>query len=119
MTAERNPEPDHYQMLADLTLPDEGDRHVLAAALAAQADIVCTSNLVDFPASVTERFDSEVLSPDQLVCRLIDEHPLTMRLVHETSVANLAGASDESTIAALRRAGATEAARAMARILFS
>jgi len=116
--ARRDPGPADYQRLADMTLPDEGDRHVLAAALAAQADIVCTANLVLFPPSITCKFQLSVMSPDQLICHLVEKHPETMVLVHQTSVANLAAATDESTIEALRRAGAPAAARAMARLLF-
>lgn len=32
-----------------LALPDEGDRHVLVAAVSAEADILCTDNIKHFP----------------------------------------------------------------------
>lgn len=32
-----------------LTLPDAGDRHVLAAAIKGRADLIVTTNLKDFP----------------------------------------------------------------------
>src|ERR671914_490358 len=39
-----------YESLTDqLNLPDEDDRHVLAAAIHAQADVIITYNLKDFP----------------------------------------------------------------------
>jgi predicted nucleic acid-binding protein len=39
-----------YQyLIANLTLPDLNDRHVLAAAIIGQADCIITSNLKDFP----------------------------------------------------------------------
>ena len=115
--AERNPGAADYQKLAHLSLPDEDDRHVLAAALAAEADIICTSNLADFPEPVVAGLGFSVMTPDELLCRLIAAAPAVMLLVHETSVANLRGATDLSTIDALRRAGASQAAEAVAGLL--
>ena len=45
--AEVEPGDQHYSALAEVALPDEDDRHVLAAALAAEADVLCTSNTKD------------------------------------------------------------------------
>lgn len=50
-----------------LTLPDPDDRHVLAAAIHAGADAIITANLADFPASETQRYDIEVLHPDDFL----------------------------------------------------
>jgi predicted nucleic acid-binding protein len=52
--AEVEPGEDHWRVLADVALPDEDDRHVLAAALAADATVLCTSNTKDFPAEVAK-----------------------------------------------------------------
>lgn len=38
--AEVEPAEEHYSMLGGVALPDEDDRHVLAAALAAEADVL-------------------------------------------------------------------------------
>ena len=39
-----------FEPLIDgLTLPDADDRHVLAAAIRGQADVIITQNLKDFP----------------------------------------------------------------------
>lgn len=44
---------EHYQRLMGHSLPDEDDRHVLAAAVAAEASVLCTANMKDVPGSVT------------------------------------------------------------------
>ena len=46
-----------YEPLIDgLTLPDADDRHVLAAAIRADADVIVTFNLTDFPGRVSCAF---------------------------------------------------------------
>lgn len=115
--AEVEPGEDHWRVLGDVVLPDEDDRHVLAAAIAADATVLCTSNIKDFPAEVAKALGVEVLTPDQLLSQLVSEHEPQMLAVHRTAVASLSGATDESTVAALRRAGASTTAVLMARLL--
>lgn len=55
-----------------LDLPDPDDRHVLAAALTAGADLLVTSNLDDFPASNLPD-ELRALSPDEFVLTLADD----------------------------------------------
>ena len=57
---------------AALTLPDPDDRHVLAAAVEAQADEVVTWNLPDFPDAVLRPLGVAAVSPDDLVLSLIE-----------------------------------------------
>ncbi len=45
--AEVEPTVEHYQRLEDLSLPDVDDCHVLAAAIAAEATVLCTANTKD------------------------------------------------------------------------
>jgi len=115
--AEVEPSEEHWRTLSGVPLPDEDDRHVLAASLAAEATVLCTSNTKDFPADLVEALGLEVLTPDQLLSRLVVEHEPHMLTVHQTAVASLKGATDESTVAALRRAGAPMTAALIAELL--
>ena len=40
---------DFEQLIPSLALPDPNDRHILAAAIVAEADVIVTFNLKDFP----------------------------------------------------------------------
>jgi len=115
--AEVEPDEKHWRTLHNLLLPDEDDRHVLAAALAAEATVLCTSNTKDFPAQIVEALGFEVLTPDQLLSRLVVEYGPQMLAVHRTAVALLKGATDESTVTALRRACAPTTAGLITRLL--
>ena len=78
---------------ARLDLPDPGDRHVLAAAIRGQADVIVTGNLRDFP-------------PDRLApYALVAQHP-------DTFVADLFEADPDAVLAAVLRppGGATQSA---------
>jgi predicted nucleic acid-binding protein len=57
-----------YEQLVDaLKLPDPDDRHVLAAAVRARAQVIVTSNLRDFPAEDLRAWDIDPKSPDQFI----------------------------------------------------
>ena len=43
-------------IIPTLTLPDGGDRHVLAAAIKCNADAIVTTNLKDFPKSTLDQY---------------------------------------------------------------
>jgi predicted nucleic acid-binding protein len=57
-----------YEPLIDaLKLPDPDDRHVLAAAIQAGAQVIVTANLRDFPADALQSWNVEAKSPDEFV----------------------------------------------------
>jgi hypothetical protein len=51
-------------LIGSFGLPDPGDEHVLAAAVAGEADIIVTSNFKHFPARITSPLDIEIQYPD-------------------------------------------------------
>jgi predicted nucleic acid-binding protein len=61
--------------IADLALPDPDDRHVLAAAIEAQAEVIVTFNTKDFPRAVVARHGIEVRRPDAFVLALLAHDP--------------------------------------------
>lgn len=62
-----------YEPLIDsLALPDPDDRHVLAAAIRARAQVIVTNNLTDFPTPALQTWDIEAKSPDDFVLDQLD-----------------------------------------------
>lgn len=59
-----------------LSLPDPGDVHVLAAAIAGQVDCIVTANLRDFPSDALERHGLEVIHPDDFLVYQLDLDPI-------------------------------------------
>ncbi|SDS64915.1 PIN domain-containing protein [Pseudomonas granadensis] len=59
---------DSYEdLIVGLSLPDEDDRHVLAAAIRCGADVIVTFNLKDFPTRSLEPYGIEAQHPDEFV----------------------------------------------------
>jgi len=56
-------------------LPDPDDRHVLAAAIHADAHAIITYNLKDFPALALSRYGIDSLHPDEFLSSLIATVP--------------------------------------------
>jgi len=56
-------------------LPDEGDRHIIAAAIKSRADIIVTENLKDFPRKVLAKYGIEAKSSDEFVAAAINLSP--------------------------------------------
>ena len=73
--------------LADQLGCDPGDRHVLAAAIAAKAEVIVTLNVRHFPTEVLEPLGIEAVTPDQFLCNLLDLDPGAMHGCLETIAA--------------------------------
>jgi hypothetical protein len=59
-------------LIPSLNLPDTDDRHVLAAAVYAWAELIITVNLNDFPAAALRRHNIAAAHPDSFVDYLFD-----------------------------------------------
>jgi hypothetical protein len=57
--------------VARLRLPDPDDRHVLAAAIEAEADFIVTFNAKDFPRRIVSTYGIDVRRPDVFVLELL------------------------------------------------
>ncbi|MBW9056002.1 PIN domain-containing protein [Rhizobium mesosinicum] len=54
-------------LIAGLKLPDENDRHVLAAAILTRANVIVTFNEKDFPEEVVSKFRLHTKHPDDFL----------------------------------------------------
>jgi predicted nucleic acid-binding protein len=84
-------------------IPDEGDRHVLAAAVVAQANTIVTQNTRHFPKDRCEKYGVLCLTPDDF---LIDQYHLHSQLVLDKLDDQAAGISQhrEFVVASLKAA---------------
>ena len=66
---------DYEPLIAGLQLPDTNDRHVLAAAIKGQAEVILTFNLKDFPTDYLSQFNVWAQHPDEFMSDLLDIAP--------------------------------------------
>jgi predicted nucleic acid-binding protein len=62
----------YERLIPSLSLPDEDDRHVLAAAIHCRADAIITFNTSDFPVSALTPHGIEAIHPDDFVANELD-----------------------------------------------
>lgn len=102
-------------LIESLKLPDPDDRHVLAAAITAGAQVIVTANLKDFPAELLAKFGIEPKSPDDFI---LDQIDLDFRTIW-TCVQRIADSridppeTVEDVLTALENAGLIEAVAAL------
>lgn len=70
------PESAWAALASGIELPDPGDVHVLAAAIAGHADCIVTLNLKDFPAAVLDAYGIEAVDPDTFIINQWDLNPV-------------------------------------------
>lgn len=76
-------------VIAGISLPDENDRHVVAAAILGRAEIIVTENLRDFPHATLSDYRIEAISADEFLLDLLDLDPALARRAIERKVAVL------------------------------
>ena len=93
-----------------LELPDAGDRHVLAAAIAGRADLILTDNRRDFPLSALAPHGLRAVTPDDFVMTLWLAAP---EVVADEVAAQWPGLAGRDLRRALRKAGLPRLGRAL------
>jgi predicted nucleic acid-binding protein len=109
-TAVRDWRVDGYEdLIPTFTLPDPDDRHVLAAAVHAQASTIVTANLRHFPAPTLGSFDVQAVDPDNFILAQLRLDQATV----ETAIQHIANSwrrppgTIAMVLASLERAGLT------------
>jgi hypothetical protein len=69
----------YQKLIPVLTLPDPDDRHVLAAAIRARAQVIVTFNTRHFPDGALAEFDIAAQHPDTFLRFQIDLAPNVVR----------------------------------------
>jgi hypothetical protein len=59
---------------APMKLRDDNDRHVLAAAIHSECDLLVTNNVRDFPEDIADEFDILIAGVDDCVHWLVSDH---------------------------------------------
>ena len=66
----------HQSLIPALELPDQNDRHVLAAAIKCGADLILTFNLDDFPEDALASYGIGACHPDPFLLDQLSLDPL-------------------------------------------
>jgi predicted nucleic acid-binding protein len=90
-----------------LSLPDQNDRHVLAAAIEAGASIILTFNLKDFPPEQLASHRIVARHPDSFLCELHSSDPGAVEAAVDAARLNLTVTAPavETFVAVLKRQG--------------
>ena len=96
-----------YQSLLDGLTCDPKDRHVLAAAVRADAAAIVTFNTNDFPDHSVEPFELDVIHPDTFLLDQLDLGPVAViqELVQQAAANRRAPKTVPQLLDALERAG--------------
>lgn len=66
-------------IIPSITLPDENDRHVVAAAVKCNANVIVTRNLFDFPNDYLKTIGLVAIDPDNFIADMVDLSPQRCR----------------------------------------
>lgn len=96
-----------YESLIPNMSNDPKDRHVLAAAVRANADLIVTFNLKDFPQSALAPYDISAVHPDVFLCDQFDLNPPKVKQIAEDIVRDMKNPSmtHSEYLEGLKRAG--------------
>ena len=78
----------YESIISSLDLPDQNDRHVLAAAIRSKSSFIITRNLKDFPSIILNPFGIQAVSPDLFLSALVKIYPIQTVLAFRKLVKN-------------------------------
>jgi predicted nucleic acid-binding protein len=106
----------YEDLIPALNLPDEDDRHVMAAAIRGKANVIVTENSKDFPQDYVNTHDIEVFSADEFLSRLIDIDKATVLEALAAQIRTLKNPpqTKEQVLATLERNGLKKMVAALA-----
>jgi predicted nucleic acid-binding protein len=80
----------HWEgMVPGIHVPDPNDRHVVAAAAAAGADVIVTANIRDFPIAELAEYSLERVDPGTFLRDMLDLNPEAVRHALHMQICNL------------------------------
>ncbi|MGO1592553.1 MAG: PIN domain-containing protein [Ancrocorticia sp.] len=108
-----------HQAAGLFNMPDEDDRHVVAAALEVHASFICTGNLRDFPNAQLSRFGIEAVSLDTLASLISERYGnIAITKISQNMIADRgAGYTLEELCRQLAAAGAEKTAAHVRRVV--
>jgi len=65
----------YEKLVSSVNLPDENDRHVVAAAIKCNANVIVTYNHKDFPEKYLDSVGLSAVNPDSFIADMIDLSP--------------------------------------------
>lgn len=78
-----------YESLIDGMTNDPKDRHVLAAAVRANAEVLVTFNRSDFPPGALDTYDVVAVHPDEFLLDQLDLYPgVTIQVLRQQAAAH-------------------------------
>jgi hypothetical protein len=98
---------DFESLIPTLQLPDENDRHVLAAAITGECDLIVTFNLKDFPENILSAYGIIAIHPDDFVLDSLQQVPVSTitALKQQQEALRFPPCSMEEMLATLERCG--------------
>ena len=88
----------YEDLIEPLSLKDQNDRHVLAAAIHGNVSRIITFNLRDFPKHILDEYEIEAVHPDDFILELFQSSPESVLAAvkrHRTSLKNPQKTVDE------------------------
>lgn len=79
----------HESLLDDIELPDQDDRHVVAAAIHCGAEVIVTFNIRDFPSNAIKKYGLLAIPPDEFIIGLAKRDHEKVMIAFERQLASL------------------------------